>query len=163
MNRAVLFILTVLFCSCGKKSPELQTTPKVEQTKATLTPGMEAAKETYDEGQYADAVRLYAAELTTEETSLRPAGCSYPTLNKLRSLAPNKAGQYDHALEYLRKSLTIKLKKLGADHPMMATNYHNIALLYKAKKDLPKAKEYWDKAYAILQRNLVRAIHTRSS
>ena len=84
-------------------------------------------------------------------------------MNNQRGLAPNKAGQCDHALEYLQKSLTIKLKTLGADHPKVATSYLNIALLYKAKKDLPKAKEYWEKAYAIFQRNLVRAIHTRSS
>jgi len=108
-------------------------------------------------------VRLYAAELTTEETKPAPSWVQLSYLNNQRDLALNKAGQYDHVLGYLQKSLAIKLKKLGADHPMVATSYHNIALLYKAKKDLPKAKEYWDKAYAILQRNLVRAIHTRSS
>ena len=36
----------------------------------------------------------------------------------------------------------------------MANSYHNIAFLYKAKKDLPKAKEYWEKAYAICLKKL---------
>ena len=36
----------------------------------------------------------------------------------------------------------------------MATSYNNMALVYKAKKDLSKAKEYWEKAYAILLKKL---------
>ena len=31
----------------------------------------------------------------------------------------------------------------------MATSYHEMAYVYKAKKDLPIAKEYWGKAHAI--------------
>ena len=30
----------------------------------------------------------------------------------------------------------------------------NMAFVYKAKKDLPKAKEYWEKAYAIYLKKL---------
>ena len=36
----------------------------------------------------------------------------------------------------------------------MALTYNNMALVYKAKKDLPKAKEYWEKAYAIFLKRL---------
>ena len=32
----------------------------------------------------------------------------------------------------------------------MAISYNNIALVYKAKKNLFKAKEYWEKAHEIL-------------
>jgi len=31
----------------------------------------------------------------------------------------------------------------------VATSYSNMAYVYKAKKDLAKAKEHWEKAYAI--------------
>ena len=31
----------------------------------------------------------------------------------------------------------------------MARSYNNMAYVYRAKKDLAKAKEYWAKAYAI--------------
>ena len=36
----------------------------------------------------------------------------------------------------------------------MAINYNNVAFIYKAKKDLAKAKEYWEKAYAIRLKKL---------
>jgi hypothetical protein len=73
-----------LLISCGttpvppKSNPPNQppATAKVEPTKATLTPGMEAAKKAQDEGRYAEAVRLYTAELAAEEA--KPA-CSCPT------------------------------------------------------------------------------------
>ena len=36
----------------------------------------------------------------------------------------------------------------------MASSYNNMAYVYKAKKDLAKAKEYWEKAYAICSEKL---------
>ena len=39
-------------------------------------------------------------------------------------------------------------ENLGADHPYVATSYHDMAYAYKAKKDLAKAEEYWEKAHA---------------
>ena len=36
----------------------------------------------------------------------------------------------------------------------MAISYNNMAYVYKAKKDLAKAKEYWEKAYAICSEKL---------
>ena len=36
----------------------------------------------------------------------------------------------------------------------MAISYNNMAYVYKAKKDLAKAKEYWEKAYAICLKKL---------
>ena len=61
---------------------------------------------------------------------------------------------YDKALEHYQKALAIKLKKLGPEHPDVATSYNNMAYVYKAKKDLAKAKEYWEKAYAICLKKL---------
>ena len=75
-------------------------------------------------------------------------------LNNQLGLALDNAGQYDKALEYYQKDLAILLKQLGPDHPDVANSYHNIAFLYKDKKDLPKAKEYWRKAHAILLKKL---------
>ena len=100
MNWAVLFILTVLFCSCGKKASEQQTTPKVEPTEATLTLGMEAAKKAYDEGRYAEAVRVYTAELAPEEAKPAPSWVQLSHLNNQLGRALDNCGQYDHALEY---------------------------------------------------------------
>jgi hypothetical protein len=36
----------------------------------------------------------------------------------------------------------------------VALTYNNMALVYKAKKDLPKAKEYYEKAHAIYLKKL---------
>ena len=36
----------------------------------------------------------------------------------------------------------------------MSTSYNNMAYVFEAKKDLPKAKEYWEKAYAIRLKKL---------
>ena len=36
----------------------------------------------------------------------------------------------------------------------MATSYNNMAFVYKTKKDLAKAKEYWDKAHTIRLKKL---------
>ena len=58
------------------------------------------------------------------------------------------------ALEHYQKSLAIRLKQLGPEHPYVATSYNNMAYVYKAKKDLAKAKEYWEKTYAIRLKKL---------
>jgi len=89
-----------LLIGCGKTAPEQQTTPKVEPTEATLTLGMQAAKKAHDEGRYADAVRLYTAELATEEAKPTPSWVQLSHLNNQLGLALDDAGQYDKALEY---------------------------------------------------------------
>ena len=89
-----------LLIGCGKTAPEQQTTPKVEPTEATLTLGMQAAKKAHDEGRYADAVRLYTAELATEEAKPAPSWVQLSHLNNQLGLALDDAGQYDKALEY---------------------------------------------------------------
>ncbi len=112
-----------LLIGCGKTAPDQQTAPKVEPTKATLTPGIEAAKKAYDEGRYQDAVRAYTAELATEEAKPAPSWVQLSHLNNELGMALGGAGQYDHALGYHQKSLVIKLKQLGADHPDVAISY----------------------------------------
>ena len=87
MKRAVL-LSAVLLAGCGKKAPEREanvpdanppaqppvkefkqppTKLKVEQIKAKLTPGIEAAKKAHKAGNYREAVRLYTMELAAEE------------------------------------------------------------------------------------------------
>ena len=75
---------------------------------------------------------------------------SYGNIGKVH----RKKSEHDKALELYRKSLAIKIKKLGPEHPDVATNYREMAFVYKAKKDLIKAKEYWEKAHAIWLKKL---------
>ncbi|MEE2714601.1 MAG: hypothetical protein VYD34_01175, partial [Verrucomicrobiota bacterium] len=48
----------------------------------------------------------------------------------------------------------INLKQLGADHPAAGKCYWSIGVVWKAKKDLPKAKEFIGKGHAILLEKL---------
>ncbi len=166
MKRAVL-LSAVLLASCGKKVPEQQanvpdpnppTQPlaksKVEPTKATLTPGMEAAQKAHDAGNYGEAVRLYTIELATEEAKPAPSWVQLSYLNNQLGLALKSAGQYDRALEYFRKSLAIRLKKLGPDHPDVAQSYWSVGGAWRGKKDMAKAKEFIGKGHAILLKKL---------
>ncbi len=136
-----LLALCLCFAGCGKRKPSAKANqpgstkptpkaPKAEPTKATQTPGMQAANKAHDEGRYADAVRLYTAELATEEAKPAPSWVQLSHLNNELGLALAAAGQYDHALEYYQKSLAIKLKQLGPDHPDVATSYNSIGLVY---------------------------------
>jgi tetratricopeptide (TPR) repeat protein len=143
-----------LLIGCGKTAPEQQTTPKVEPTEATQTPGMEAASKAHDEGRYAEAVRLYTTELATEEAKPAPSWVQLSHLNNQLGLALDEAGQIDHALEYHQKSLAIMLKQLGADHPDVATSYNNIGLVYDNKAEYDKALEYYQKSLAIYLKQL---------
>ena len=167
MNRAVLLILTVLFCSCGKNGPSQQanqpeTNPhnqpsaklKVEPAEATLTPGMETAKKTHNEGRYQDAVRFYTAELAAEEAKPAPSWVQLSHLNNQLGRALDNFGQYDHALEYYQKALPIWLKKLGADHSHVAASYNNIGEVHRAKGEYDHALEYYQKALAIFLKKL---------
>ena len=39
-------------------------------------------------------------------------------------------GKYDEALAMYEKALSIRLKKLGDDHPSVADTYNNMAVVY---------------------------------
>ena len=61
---------------------------------------------------------------------------------------------YDKALEYLNKALTIRKSKLGEEHTDVARSYNNIGLVYQAKSDYDKALKYFNKALAIQKAKL---------
>ncbi len=58
-------------------------------------------------------------------------------------------GEYDRAIEYYNKALSIRLKTLGPEHPYVATVYENLAEAYEKKGDKKKAEEYRKKARGI--------------
>ena len=47
------------------------------------------------------------------------------------------------------KSLAIRLYTLGENHPDVAQSYNNIGIVYQAKGDSRKAKEYRTKSHAV--------------
>jgi tetratricopeptide (TPR) repeat protein len=65
-----------------------------------------------------------------------------------------KKGDYDTALDYHKKSLDIKEKVLGTEHPDTATAYNNIAGIYKSKGDYDTALDYYKKSLDIKEKVL---------
>ena len=63
-------------------------------------------------------------------------------------------GDYAKAEEYYNKALGIYLKKLGADHPYVATSYNNLAGVYDSQGKYAKAEEYYNKALGIYLKKL---------
>ena len=61
---------------------------------------------------------------------------------------------YDKALEYLGKALTICESVFGTEHPKTATMYNNIAGVYSERNECEKALEYYGKALSIREREL---------
>ena len=62
--------------------------------------------------------------------------------------------EYDKAIGDYEKDLAISIKKLGAEHPAVATSYGNIAKAYYNKGDKEKAMAYLLKAKAIYLKKL---------
>ncbi len=151
MKPTFIALLALCLCvvGCGKTAPDQQTTPQVERTESTLTPGMVTAKRAYDEGRYKEAVRLYTAELAAEEAKVAPSWVQLSYLNNQLGFTLDAAGQYDKALEFHQKALAILLKQLGADHPKVATSYHNIGVVHNSKGEYDLALEYYQKALAL--------------
>ena len=58
-------------------------------------------------------------------------------------------GEFEKALELYQKSLNMRLKLLGSNHPDVASSYANLGALYKDKGEYDKAVEYSLKALAI--------------
>ena len=56
-------------------------------------------------------------------------------------------GDYDQALEYLQKSLAIRIKILGEENSETEASYMNIGLVYKEKGDYDKALQYYRSHY----------------
>jgi len=65
-----------------------------------------------------------------------------------------KFGNFDKALEYYTKSLAIRLKTLGGEHPHVADSYNNIGITWDDKYEYDKALEYYEKSLAIWLKTL---------
>merc|ERR1711965_104439 len=63
-------------------------------------------------------------------------------------------GKYDEALKYHNKSLVINLKKLGNDHPGVATTYNNMAGVYDSQGKYDEALKYHNKSLVIKLKKL---------
>ncbi len=60
-----------------------------------------------------------------------------------------RQGSYDEALEFYKKSLEIKLKTLGEEHPSTATTYDNIGQVHSNKGSYDEALKFYKKSLEI--------------
>ena len=65
-----------------------------------------------------------------------------------------KQGKYDEALAMYEKDLSIKLKKLGDDHPSVADTYNNMAIVYDNQGKYDEALAMYEKALSIRLKKL---------
>ena len=64
-------------------------------------------------------------------------------------LVYDRQGKYEEALEYYQKSLDIKIRVVGGDHPDVATSYQNLAVVYQRQGNHVQTQEMVTKAYHI--------------
>jgi tetratricopeptide (TPR) repeat protein len=112
------------------------------------------ARELYDSGRLRGALTaLERAKDTLEKTedSLDKAD----VLN-LRALVLRDLGKFDDAQSLFLKSLAIRERAFGQDHPDVATSLNNLALLYHSQGRLSEAEPLYKKALMIYEKVLGR-------
>ena len=63
----------------------------------------------------------------------------------------SSVGEYETALSYLNKALTIQTNALGSDHPDVANTYMSIGATKYRQQDYEASYLYYNKAYLILK------------
>ncbi|CAF1472093.1 unnamed protein product [Adineta steineri] len=100
-------------------------------------------------GQFTNAQEAYEVLLhqTTNETDKAPI---YYQLGRIKL----SQGEYQEALSYYEKALTIRQQSLPSNHPNLGTSYNNIGSVYDRMGDYSKALSYYEKALEIRQQSL---------
>ena len=101
---------------------------------------------------YDDAIKTtqHIIHLLKDSPDSKDLATSYNNLG----MAYDAKGAYDTAIEYYNKSLSIKLKTLGGDHPSVATSYNNLGGAYHNKGAYDTAIEYYNKSLSISLKTL---------
>ena len=61
---------------------------------------------------------------------------------------------HQQAKEYYKRTLSIQLKKLGAEHTDVARTLHNLGNLHSAMGNHQQTKEYYERALSIQLKKL---------
>ncbi len=114
---------------------------------------MQAGNEAYQRGNYAEAVAQFEAALREAEkfgsVDLRLA----TSLNSL-ALLYRAQGRYAEAEPLYQRSLGIREKSLGAEHPDVAQSLNNLAELYRVQGRYAEAEPLYQRSLAILEKVL---------
>lgn len=102
----------------------------------------------YQRGDYRGAVASFAAALKEAEAFGEADQRFALTLNNLAFLHQSQ-GHYAQAEPLFKRSLAIREKALGPEHPHVATSLENISRLYTKMEKMDAAKQFADRAAKI--------------
>jgi tetratricopeptide (TPR) repeat protein len=105
--------------------------------------------ELYRAGNYGRAVVVAKKALQVAEANAGKIHPMWPSLNNLAQLYATQ-GQYAQAEPLYKRTLAIKEKALGPDHPDVATSLNNLAALYRATNRGKEAEVLEQQAVRIL-------------
>ncbi|MEM9488469.1 MAG: CHAT domain-containing tetratricopeptide repeat protein [Myxococcota bacterium] len=84
---------------------------------------------------------------TAESPALREAAALHKEARELR-----KKGRYDEALPLVQRSLKIREKALGPDHPDVAASLNNLAILHRSRGEYDEALPLYKRSLAIREK-----------
>ncbi len=114
---------------------------------------MAAATKAYQQGNYPEAEKQWAAALKEAE-GFGPQDPRLATsLNNLAQVY-RAQGRYAEAEPLYKRALAIQEKALGPDHPSVAKSLNNLAELYRAQGRYEEAELRYKRALAIMEKAL---------
>ena len=108
----------------------------------------DAGRERYEQARYAEAEELFFAALKEAESFGEKDTRLATTLNELALLFTDQ-GKYAEAEPFFQRSLAIREKALGPEHPDVATSLENYAFLLQEMDRNTEADELAERARAI--------------
>ena len=141
---------------------------KIDALERDALSNHEIAKEYYRNGDYEKALEYYQKArnsfeqlLSYSRRSLGDGHANTITIQKNLAAEYNAIGdvyriqkKYAEAMSWLNKSLDIRERIQGKDHPQTAETYNNIALVYDGQGQYAKALEWFQKDLAISEKVL---------
>ncbi|KAF0112766.1 MAG: Tfp pilus assembly protein PilF [Rhodospirillaceae bacterium] len=130
---------------------------------AKLLPTLENLKAVYEAGQQEAKARAVAARIATLKGAEKPpqptAVPQDPALAEALALNDQvvvlyKQGQYAEAISLARRSLALREKILGTEHPDVAQSLNNLAELYRVQGLYPQAEPLSKRSLAIKEKTL---------
>jgi len=112
------------------------------------------AREFYDSGRFREA--LTTLEQTRDKSGKTADSRDEADVLDLRALILRDLGKFAEAEPLFLKSLAIREKAFGQDHPDIAISLNNLALLYHSRGKLEEAKPLYKRALTISEKVLGR-------
>ena len=120
---------------------------------ASWQKAMDRGVKAYKAGAYSEAISAFEIAVRDAERSGLKSSKIASSLNNLAMLH-HKQGRYAEAEPLYQRSLAIKQKALGTEHPRVATSLNNLAMLYKKQGRYAEAEPLYRRSLSIRQKAL---------